>query len=188
MSSLKLALYVAGGVFEVAGIFLVAAPDLAPWWHGAKRSMRNAWSRLGARVRALLRRPRHVTVSGSVSAGMALGGSARGFVGVNPDATTEEKVAFLLRRDEETQNRIADLHEAVEGARAEADRKLAEARAELEERLAPTVSARSSPTTHQPSSACNRRACPPAAECRVTGSSLRLGTTALASEPRRSAS
>jgi hypothetical protein len=136
VSSLKFALYLAGGVLEVAGIVLVAAPDLGPMWHAGQERLRKAWDRLGAKVRALLRRPRHVTASASLSGGVALGGSARGIVGVNPAATTDEKVAFLLRRDEETQNRIADLHEALAAASTDADRKLAEARAELEARLA----------------------------------------------------
>ena len=135
MSTTKFALYLVGGVLEVVGIILVAAPDLGPLWKSGQERLRKAWDRLGAKVRSLLRRPRHVTASTSVSGGIALGGSARGIVGVSPAATTEEKVAFLLRRDEETQNRIADLHEALARARTEADRKLADTRAELEERL-----------------------------------------------------
>lgn len=62
-----------------------------------------------------LRRRQDVVVQAASSGGAVVGGHASGFVSVNPDASLEEKVAFLLDRDRKNQQRA----EATERSLAE---------------------------------------------------------------------
>lgn len=75
----------------------------------------------------MFRRRRDVHVGVSAADSFVMSDSARAIVSFNPAATTDEKVAYLLRRDEDTQNRLADLDEALAAARTEADQKPAAA-------------------------------------------------------------
>jgi hypothetical protein len=67
--------------------------------------------------------------------------SARGIVSVAADASLENKVAFLLRRDEQTQGRLDDLTEALQALTDDVARGLSEQRASMEAYIADTLSA-----------------------------------------------
>lgn len=67
--------------------------------------------------------------------------SGRAVPGVAAGASLEDKVAFLLRRDEQTQGRLDDLVEALEALTDEIARGLSEQRASMEAHVADTLSA-----------------------------------------------
>ncbi len=118
MSTLATILFVGGAISEFAGIVMIAFPDLLP---GTRRL--SAWLERRARIVAnRIRRllglpPRRHEVAGSAS----LTGSGRvrgsGVVGIGLGATIEQKVDFLLRRDQASQeavNRLARRMEDLE--------------------------------------------------------------------------
>ena len=108
-------LFVVGVVIEGVAIIVFAAPDLLP---GLRRL--SAW--LAPRLRRFenwLRRLLHLRrrpVVHQVSAGgaIAVGGHARGIVSVNPDASLEEKVEYLIRREQVAQDVADRLSERIE--------------------------------------------------------------------------
>ncbi len=113
-------LFSCAGSLEFWGVLLVASPELVPYlrrlatglgalWHRTKALARRAtdW------VRVKIGRPRtQVVYVEGIDSG-AMSGSGRLSVGVREGATMEEKVDFLLRRDQETQERLADLQERL---------------------------------------------------------------------------
>ena len=113
MSTSAAVLLIFGASMELAGIVLVGSPDLFPQAQRVSEWLRLRAGRVYERVRRLLGRPVHRTVTGSSAVAIAGGMSARGSVSVASDASMEDKVAFLLRRDEQTQARVDDLTESV---------------------------------------------------------------------------
>lgn len=109
------------GSAETFGLLLVAAPELVPILQTIGLAVVRGWSRMkvllrqaeGA-VRRLLRRPRGQVVSASGALVTAAGFSAKGRVGLKEDATLEEKVEYLLRRDEAVQDRFEETHDSLE--------------------------------------------------------------------------
>jgi hypothetical protein len=107
------------GSLEFWGVLLVASPELAPYLRRLAAGFASLRShtkvlahRASARARRILGlRPRPIVMSGTsaVSGGGAMRG--RGIVGLSEEASLEEKVDFLMRREEETQHRLADLQE-----------------------------------------------------------------------------
>jgi hypothetical protein len=128
----KVALYVVGGVFELFGIMLLAAPDLLPGARRLSEWIRRREQGIENRVRRLLRlQPRvrthyatfHATVEarGRVSAAVSTGATV-----------VEDQVAFLLRRDGETQQALNVIHDRLTTVEEDSPRRLAELRGEVE--------------------------------------------------------
>lgn len=126
-------LFWSGVGFEVAGLALVGASDYVPLardlWHGARRRTFSSWlrRRLGLR--------QDVVVRAEAGASTAFGGHARGVVSPSDDATLEEKVAFLLRQLEQTDEQLDNLAGTVADLPASWRRDIAALRGELEQRI-----------------------------------------------------
>ena len=139
---MKTTLYVLGAILELVGIAFVAAPDLVP---GARRFSRWAaprWRRFENRVRRLVGLPPRaisVSVQGVTAAAVALGGTA--IVTITHGATVEEKVEFLLRRDQERQQSEAEMGRRITAIERESPQRLAELRSDMEARVADEVEA-----------------------------------------------
>jgi hypothetical protein len=109
------------GSLELWGVLLVASPELVPVLRRLGAALFDLWGSTKSLARRAadwalrkLGRPRkhHVSLSAAVSGGGAM--SAKGTVGVREGATNEEKIEFLLQRDQATQSRLADLREELD--------------------------------------------------------------------------
>jgi hypothetical protein len=113
-----------GIVLEFFGVALVGAPDLVP---GARRLsgwLARGWERVTRRVlRAVgVRRAHHVSTG--VAAEYDIAGHAAGLVHAPSAGTLEDKVAFLLGRDEATQGALQELNDRVVELEKETERRL----------------------------------------------------------------
>lgn len=126
---------------ELAGIVLVGSPDLFPQAQRFSEWLRLQAGRVYGRVRRLLRRPVHRTVTAGAGVSTAAALSARAIVSVAADASLEDKVAFLLRRDEQTQGRLTDLAVSVSALRDETATSLSQQRASMEAHVADSLRA-----------------------------------------------
>lgn len=147
-----------GGSAELFGVLLIAAPELVPILHGAGSAVASAWTcaRETARnaadtVRRWVGRPRNRTIRMGGTATVSATGSVSARVTVSAGTTLEDRVAFLLRREQEMQGRLeeitttlnrhpedwrGDIEAASEALRGEQADALRELRAEhLRERL-----------------------------------------------------
>jgi hypothetical protein len=134
-------LLIVGALVELTGIVLVGSPDLFPQAQRFSEWLRLRGRRVYDRVRRLLGRPVVHTVSAGSSVSTAMGLSARAIVSVAADASLEDKVAFLLRREQQTQERLADLAEGLTAQREGMARTLSEERASMEAHVADSLSA-----------------------------------------------
>jgi hypothetical protein len=134
-------LLIVGALVELTGIVLVGSPDLLPQAQRFSEWLQRRVRRACDRVMRLLGRPVVHTASARLGVSVAGGVSARGIVSVAADASLENKVAFLLRRDEQTQGRLDDLTEALQALTDDVARGLSEQRASMEAYIADTLSA-----------------------------------------------
>jgi hypothetical protein len=136
------ALLVFGVLAEFAGIVLLGFPDFLP---GALRL--SAW--LGRRGRRVLNRVRrliglpslttHVSIAAAGEYNLA--GNVAALVVSREEGTLEEKVDFLLRRDQDAQRRLNDLEHRLNDLEGESPRRLEELRTAMEEHVARELSA-----------------------------------------------
>jgi hypothetical protein len=130
-------LFAAGACVEFAGIVLLGFPDFVP---GALRLSR--WLRVRARsvtnrVRRLLGLPPGQTfVSIEAADEISVADRASLMKSVRPDATIEERVAFLLTRDQEAQRDVNALTARVDAIETEEPRRLEGLRTETEAHVA----------------------------------------------------
>jgi hypothetical protein len=129
-------LFVLGVVIEGIAIIVFASPDYVP---GLKRF--SAWlaprlRRFENRARRLLHlKPRPVVHRASAGGAVAAGGHARAIVAVNPDASLEEKVEYLLRREQVAQDVADRLSERIKALASTIETQVAELRAETQARV-----------------------------------------------------
>jgi hypothetical protein len=137
---MRTVLLVTGALAELVGIVLVASPDLVP---GAVRFagwIRPRWRRFENRLRRVLRLPhRGVTHEMSASGAIAPSGRISAVVEFNREASLEEQVAFLLRRNVESQTETNALAARIAALEEETPGRLEALRAELEEHVSRTV-------------------------------------------------
>jgi hypothetical protein len=138
---MRVTLYVTGAVLELGGILLVAWPDLLPYAARASQALRVAAERIGDRLRRLLRRPRHQVVHMGAADAVAIANSISVVVSPNPDATLEERVEYLLRREEEAQAKLNAHDERLRAIEKHVPERLDELRAETQEHVASELSA-----------------------------------------------
>jgi hypothetical protein len=115
-------LYAFGGSAEFFGLVLVASPELVPIAEAVASSVRRAWrrfkpvlQRVENVVRRLLKRPRAHYVNVEPGGIRVTGGGVTGRVSPGADKTLEEKVEYLLRRDQETQAQFDQVERTVSG-------------------------------------------------------------------------
>ena len=124
-------LSVTGGVLEFVGIMLVALPEVAPTL--TRLSAADGLRRLLENVRHIARRilrKRRIHHAVATGGELHLGpGTVSAIVTHASDASDQEKIAFLLRRDLDTQRRLNTLSAQVEQEIASVEAKL-EARLE----------------------------------------------------------
>jgi hypothetical protein len=128
---------VVGGLLEFGGIVAIAWPDLLPWKERTSRWISSAYRRTTSRLLRLLgRRPpgRVFEVSGGASARVTSGAAV--VTAVNEEATLEEKVAFLLRRDQKVQRDAEDLSVRIGDLEQGTPERLDEVRADLKDHFA----------------------------------------------------
>jgi hypothetical protein len=137
---MRTVLLVIGAFVELLGILLVASPDLVPWALRFAGWIRPRWRRFENRLRRLLRLPhRGITHEVSLSAAIATGGRVSGVVDFNREAPLEEQVAFLLRRNVESQNETNALAARIAALEEETPGRLEALRAELEAHVSRSV-------------------------------------------------
>jgi hypothetical protein len=138
---MRATLYVTGAVLELGGILLVAWPDLLPYAGLVSRWLRAAMRRVADRPRRLLRRRRDVVVQVGAATATASAGSVSVVVSPNPDATLEERVEYLLRREQEAQAKLNTHDERIRAIEKHVPKRLDELRTETEEHVAGELSA-----------------------------------------------
>jgi hypothetical protein len=132
----KVALYLLGAFLELSGILFLAAPDLVPGALGLSRWTSTHWQTIESRLRRLLHLPiRRTVYADAVTGTMTMGGSAVGITSMSSEATLEQKVEFLLRRDQESQHTENRLGERVRDVERELARQLNELRGAMVEHV-----------------------------------------------------
>lgn len=125
--------YLAGAGAEFVGIILVASPDLFPEARRLSRWIEPRLRRVENSLRRLVGLPaRRRVVYGSAAGAIGFGGSAEGIVGFNPDATLDEKVEFLLRRNEQSQREANVLTRRIDALQHETAEQLAHSQRDME--------------------------------------------------------
>jgi len=138
-------LYVVGAICELFGILVIASPDWFPhvvrfaeWLRPRVRAVEN-------RVRRFLRLRPHVVTHQVAAAGeISLAGRLTSRTSISDAASHEQKVAYLLRRDAETQERLGVLERRADAVERDLPQRLAQLRGELEAHVAGEVGAAAS--------------------------------------------
>jgi hypothetical protein len=138
MGATRTALYVIGAVLELVGILLVAWPDLLPYGARSSRWVRRRTRRTVDQVRLVVGRPRAqvVHVAGIDSAQAFGSASVSAIVSVNEEASPDERVEYLLRREREAQERLNAHDDRLRSIEERVPKQLEELRAESEEHVA----------------------------------------------------
>ena len=132
---MRATLYVTGAALELVGILLIAWPDLLPYAERVSRWLRVVMRWLAERLRRLFRRRRDVVVNVGAADALAIAGSISVVVSPNPDATLEERVEYLLRREQEAQAKLNAHDERIGAMEEHVPRRLDEHRAAAEEHV-----------------------------------------------------
>jgi hypothetical protein len=137
------ALLVVGAGLEFVGIMLVAAPDFLPTVRRAAAWLSSRFAGLSRMVRRLLRRPRVVFGRADMAGAVTVGGHLLTKKSCAEHASLEEKVAFLITRDEEAQRDVQllelTLKETTKRLEQTVEGKVAGLRRDLTSHVAETV-------------------------------------------------
>lgn len=134
--------YIAGAVLELGGIVLVGWPDVLPYAERVSLSLRLATRRVMNRLRLALGRPRHYDIhAGAGSFHVTGSASASAVVSIGPDATLEEQVAYLLRREQEAQRNLNAHDKRLRAIEDSLPKQLDELRADTERHVSEEISA-----------------------------------------------
>jgi hypothetical protein len=138
----RITFYIAGAVLELGGIMLVGWPDVLPYAARVSRWLRSTTRRLVDPLRRALGLRRGHVVQVASAGGVTVGGfPASGIVSLTPDATLEEQVAYLLRREQEAQVKLNALDDRLRGMEDRVPKRLDALRAETEQHVADEISA-----------------------------------------------
>ena len=130
---MRIGLLLVGAGCELIGIILVGSPDLLPGAIGAAGWARIRWRAFANRMRRLLRLPIHATVyaeTATATGTASVGGTST--ISFSPEAALTDQVAFILSRDLEVQKAMSGLDERLSTIEAEAPKRLAELREEMQ--------------------------------------------------------
>ena len=124
-------------MINLVGILLVASPDLVPGALRLAAVIRPRWRQIENQIRGLLRLPPHgITYDDAATVGMRIRIAAAGEVDFDPNAPLEDQVAFLLRRNRESQREMNALAQRVTAIEEWEPGRRAELRAYLEDHVA----------------------------------------------------
>jgi hypothetical protein len=136
MSTAHIALTVVGGTLEIGGAVLIASADLVPRLGWARAAAGRVAARTAAKIRAVLRIRRDVTIhAGTAHATATMSGRVSAVTGVGADATLERKLDFLLDQARASQERLNEVERLLETVPAELRAEAAQQRLELEQRI-----------------------------------------------------
>lgn len=133
---MKVALLILGPACELAGIVLVGSPDVFPQTERFGSWLAKRYGAFVNLILGLLRRPRSRAVEIGAADSVELADRMSITKSVKPGATVEEKIDFLLTRDQEAQRDVNLLRAALEDTEAAASKRVEALRAELVEHVA----------------------------------------------------
>ncbi len=129
-------LYLVGAACELAGIGLVAAPDLVPGARRLSQWLERQWRAAETRLRRVLRmKPREQVIAMAGLNSAHATSSASAIVSLDPNASLEEKVEYLLGRDEAAQRSANALNDRMRTLETETRRTAVELRGEVATRI-----------------------------------------------------
>jgi hypothetical protein len=136
------ALLVIGSVFELGGIVALGFPDLLPGALRVSTWLGRQWRRASNRLRRLVGlKPRAVVHTVGLAGAVSLGGNISGIVSTSNVGSLEDKVEYLLRRDQDAQRRANELDARLDRIEAESTERLAELRGQMETHVARELTA-----------------------------------------------
>jgi len=138
MCALRVTLYVSGALLELGGILLVGWPDVLPYGERASLWLRSTAERI---VRRALGRPRAYAMHAEAGGVIMTGASISGTVSVDPGASLEDRVNYLLRRDNATQEKVGVLDKRLRTMEENVPKRFDQLRAETERHVAGEISA-----------------------------------------------
>jgi hypothetical protein len=139
MDRTAVALFTTGAAFELGGIIAVAWPDLIDPGRRFSASLRRRFEIIRDRWVRLLGRPRTHS-AGLEPASFSITGHSAGLVwGVSKDATLEQKVEYLIRRNEQAQQREDEYAARLAALESGTPEQLAELRRGMEFHVAESL-------------------------------------------------
>jgi chromosome segregation ATPase len=132
---MRATLLIGGASFEFLGIILIAFPDISPYLRQFSRRLLTLTRALLDRIHRLLGRPKDLRIEVHSAAELNLAGGVSLMKSASGTATLEEKVEFLLKRDQEAQRDVNALRERIEDFERESPKRLDESRREIETRF-----------------------------------------------------
>jgi hypothetical protein len=128
-----------GVAADLLGIFFLAGPDFVPEGERLSRLLRRGENRVR---RFLGRSPRAFVINAEAGSYITFGLSASGMVGPGPRVTTiDQKVEYLLRRDEAAQRDLNAFGDRVKRLEDESPGQVAKTEQELKEHVARELAA-----------------------------------------------
>lgn len=142
---MRTVLFILGAFLQLLGIGLIAGPDLVPGALRAAGWVRRRWRLLANHLHRLLGlRPRTIVYMDAAAGSITLAGQgglrASGVVGTSAEELGEQ-VAYLLRRDRDSQLRVNSLIERTSDLEAAVERRLKELQDELRRHVAVSLTA-----------------------------------------------
>ena len=140
MPGMRAALYIAGAIFELFGIVLVASPDLFPQAARVSRWIADRSGELRDALLQMIGRGKLQThpVGASVAMPYDIEGWTKSPV---PDATLEENVGYLLERVEAIQHVLTAFGGRIAVLERDLPRRVSAVRSEMDARLRAALSA-----------------------------------------------
>jgi hypothetical protein len=136
MCTTQAALLVVGAAFEFAGIVLVGSPDLFPQAVRVSGWLRLRHRTIVNRLWRLIGRPRAKVVEIGLASEINVAASLSAIKSTSDIGSLEDKVGFLLRRDQEAQRDMNALRERVDAIERDSPKRLDELRDSMETHVA----------------------------------------------------
>ena len=135
--SVATSLLVIGSVLELGGIVALGFPDLLPGALRVSTWLGRQWRLASNRLRRLVGlKPRAVVHTVDMAGAVSLAGHISAVVSTSNVGSLEEKVEYLLRRDQDAQRRVNEHDERLDRIEAESTERLAELRGQMETHIA----------------------------------------------------
>ena len=136
MSAAKIGLLVGGAIFEFLGIIIIVFPDLIPYGRRFSQWLRRRARTLFDHISRMLGRPRNVVIEVGTASEVNIAGRVSLIKSASGAATLEQKVEFLLTRDQVAQRDVNILRQRIEDLEVETSKRLDQLRREMATRFA----------------------------------------------------